>query len=247
MCEPATISSSRGPGEPPSSWCRPSPSSSPRTAASRPASCARSRRHPWPCASPRACHSISNSIYTDAHERSFKDSILHTPFDNILVLPADLVAETADSAVLAAGLQAQDTEGLGNNHLLLLVVRGGNTLEDLEALKGGGTAGGLVGDHAADGLVENAGGGAEMEGTCGQLESRGSQSNRSLDVRLTTAGGVVPGRLAKVGVVLDCVRLLAFCPIFPPHCTACPASQIIVPCCSYDFPLIATIQKSHPA
>lgn len=83
------------------------------------------------------------------------------------------MAETADGAVLAAGLQAQDTESLGNDHLLLLVVRGRDTLEDLEALKGGGTAGGLVGDHAADGLVEDPGGGAEVEGTCGQSESRG--------------------------------------------------------------------------
>ena len=97
----------------------------------------------------------------------------NVPLDNILVLPADLVAETADGAVLAAGLQSQDTEGLGNNHLLLLVVRGRDTLEDLEALKGGGTAGGLVGDHAADGLVENPGRGAEVEGTCARLELPG--------------------------------------------------------------------------
>lgn len=93
------------------------------------------------------------------------------PRDNILVLPADLVAETADSAVLAAGLEAEDAESLGNDHLLLLVVRGRNALEDLEALKGGGTAGGLVGDHATNGLVEDARGGAEVEGTCGQSES----------------------------------------------------------------------------
>ena len=98
---------------------------------------------------------------------------LNAPLDNILVLPADLVAEATDGAVLAAGLQSQDTEGLGNNHLLLLVVRGRDTLEDLEALKGGGTAGGLVGDHATDGLVEDPGRGAEVEGTCRQSESRG--------------------------------------------------------------------------
>lgn len=95
------------------------------------------------------------------------------PRNNVLVLPADLVAETTDGAVLATRLQSQDTEGLGNNHLLLLVVRGRDTLEDLEALKGGGTAGGLVGDHAADGLVEDAGGSAEVEGTCARLELPG--------------------------------------------------------------------------
>jgi hypothetical protein len=102
-----------------------------------------------------------------------RDPVFHAPLNNVLVLPANLVAETADGAVLAAGLQAQDTEGLGNNHLLLLVVRGRDTLEDLEALKGGGTAGGLVGNHAADGLVEDTRRGAEVEGTCGQSESRG--------------------------------------------------------------------------
>lgn len=85
--------------------------------------------------------------------------------DDVLVLPADLVAETADGAVLAAGLQAEDTESLGNDHLLLLVVGGRNTLKDLEALESGGTAGSLVGDHATDGLVEDAGGSAEVEGT----------------------------------------------------------------------------------
>ena len=76
------------------------------------------------------------------------------------------MAQAADGAVLAAGLQAENTEGLGDNHLLLLVVGGRDTLEDLEALKGGGTTGGLVGDHATDGLVEDSGGSAEVEGTC---------------------------------------------------------------------------------
>lgn len=95
-------------------------------------------------------------------------SLLQTG-NNILVLPANLVAQTADSAVLAAGLQAKNAEGLGNDHLLLLVVRGRDTLEDLEALKGGGTTGSLVGDHATDGLVEDSGGGTEVEGTYGRV------------------------------------------------------------------------------
>lgn len=85
------------------------------------------------------------------------------PLNNILVLPADLVAQTANSAVLAAGLQTQNTQSLGNDHLLLLVVWGRDTLEDLKALQGGGTTGSLVGDHAADGLVEDAGWSAEVE------------------------------------------------------------------------------------
>ena len=91
--------------------------------------------------------------------------LLLQAINDVLVAPANLVGQTADSAVLAAGLQPQDTQSLGNDHLLLLVVGGRDTLEDLEALKGSGTAGGLVGDHAADGLVEDARGGAEVEGT----------------------------------------------------------------------------------
>lgn len=103
--------------------------------------------------------------------------------NNILVLPANLVAQTADSAVLAAGLQTKNAEGLGNDHLLLLVVRGRDTLEDLETLKGGGTTGSLVGNHATDGLVEDSGGSTEVEGT--------------------TTGRVETGGLAEVGVVLE--------------------------------------------
>ena len=94
------------------------------------------------------------------------------------------MAETANSAVLAAGAEAQDTESLGNDNALLLVVGRGDTLEDLEALHGGGTAGGLVGNHAADSLVEDTGRSAEVEGT--------------------TASGVETSHLAEVGVVLDC-------------------------------------------
>lgn len=90
---------------------------------------------------------------------------MNAPLNNILVLPANLVAQTANSAVLAAGLQAQDTQSLGNNHLLLLVVWRRDTLENLKALKSSGTTGSLVGNHATDSLVEDAGRSAEVEGT----------------------------------------------------------------------------------
>ena len=82
------------------------------------------------------------------------------------------MAQAADGAVLATGLQTEDTEGLGNDHLLLLVVGGRDTLEDLEALKGGGTTGSLVGDHATDSLVEDSGGGAEVEGAWRKVSLR---------------------------------------------------------------------------
>lgn len=119
---------------------------------------------------------------------------LHIPRDNILVLPANLVAETADGAVLATGAQTQDTESLGNNNALLAVVGRGNTLEDLQALHGGGTTGSLVGNHAADSLVEDAGRSAEVEGT--------------------TASGVEASDLAEVGVVLDCSRQIELAVLF---------------------------------
>lgn len=90
---------------------------------------------------------------------------VYIPGNNVLVLPAELVSETTDSAVLAAGLQPEYPQSLGNNDALLLVVGSGNTLEGLQALHGGVTASGLVGNHAADGAPEHLGGGAEVEGT----------------------------------------------------------------------------------
>lgn len=103
--------------------------------------------------------------------------------NDVLVLPANLAGQTTDSAELAAGLETENTESLGNDDLLGLVVGRGDTLEDLEALESSGTTGGLVGDHATDSLVENSGGSAEVEGT--------------------TASGVVTGDLSEVGVVLE--------------------------------------------
>lgn len=99
------------------------------------------------------------------HSNGKKEPCVDIPGNDVLVLPADLVAETANGTVLATGLQSQDTESLGNDHLLLLIVGGRDTLEDLEALQSGGTAGGLVRNHTTDGLVEDSGGSAEVEGT----------------------------------------------------------------------------------
>lgn len=148
------------------------------------------------------------------------------PGNDVLVLPADLVGETANGAELAAGLQSQDTESLGDYHLLLLVVGRGNTLEDLEALKSGGTASSLVGDHATDGLVEDTRRGAEVEGTySGQVRHlnvlelsisarRQSRARMYMYVCwLTTASRVVTGHLAQVGVVLDYSHSSVLCSI----------------------------------
>jgi len=103
--------------------------------------------------------------------------------NDVLVLPANLVRQTTDSAELAAGLESENAESLGNDDLLGLVVGRGDTLEDLKALESSGTTGSLVRHHTTDGLVEDSGGSAEVEGT--------------------TAGGVVTGDLSEVGVVLE--------------------------------------------
>lgn len=93
------------------------------------------------------------------------------------------MAQTANGAVLAAGAEAEHTESLGNDDALLLVVRGRNTLKHLESLHRGGTTGGLVGNHATHGSVEDAGGSAEVEGT--------------------STSRVETGHLAKEGLILD--------------------------------------------
>jgi hypothetical protein len=170
-----TMSSSRKTREPVPSSCRPLRSSSPLIAVSRPASCARSRQYPSPCVAPPIYHKVS--ICTPSHERT------HAPRNNILVLPANLVAQPADGAVLATGLQSQDTQSLGDDHLLLLVVRGRDSLEDLQSLKSSSSTGGLVRDHAADSLVEDSGRGAEMEGAC----RKSASSDRA------SRGGMVRG------------------------------------------------------
>ena len=87
------------------------------------------------------------------------------PRNNILVRPSNLVAQSANGAVLAAGLQPQYPQRLGDNNALLLVVGSGDTLEGLQALESRFTAGGLVGNHAADGAPEHLGGSAEVEGS----------------------------------------------------------------------------------
>lgn len=104
--------------------------------------------------------------------------------DDLEMLVADLVTETADRSVFATGLQAQDAEGSGNDDALFVVVGRGDTLENLKTVQRSLAAGGLVADHAADSLVEDAAGGAEVEGASGLVE----------------AGG-----LAQVGVVFELV------------------------------------------
>jgi hypothetical protein len=109
--------------------------------------------------------------------------------NNVAVLPAELTAETADGAVLAAGLEAEDTEGLGNDHALLVVVGRGDTLEGLQAVHGSVTTLGLVRDHATDGAPEHLG--------------------RRTVVPWTTARRVETGLFAEESLVLHCAQCVS--------------------------------------
>jgi hypothetical protein len=75
------------------------------------------------------------------------------------------VRDTTNGGVLASGLQTKDTESIRDNHTLNTVIRRGDTFEKLDAVQGGGTTGGLVGNHTTDGLVQDAGRSTEMEST----------------------------------------------------------------------------------
>ena len=68
-----------------------------------------------------------------------------------------------DSAVLPTRFQPEHPQRFWYNEPLLAVVWGRDTLEELEAFEGGGTAGGLVRDHTTDRSVKDLRGRAVME------------------------------------------------------------------------------------
>jgi hypothetical protein len=73
-------------------------------------------------------------------------SLLLQSVDNVLVSPSDFVGDSLEGTELSSGLQSQDSESSGDDHLLELVLGGGNTLEELESGQGGGTSRALVGN-----------------------------------------------------------------------------------------------------
>ena len=80
-----------------------------------------------------------------------------------------LVTESAERAVLPAGLQSEDLQGGWDDHLLLLVIGRRNSLERLEQLQSVLPPLGLVRSHAADSPPEDLGGSPEVEGTTAGL------------------------------------------------------------------------------
>jgi len=89
--------------------------------------------------------------------------------DGGLVLPPDLVGETANGAVVAAGGESEDTEGLGADHSLGALQVLGDTLVALQSVEGVlGTVGVVtvvLGHHTTDGAEEHVRRGTVVEGT----------------------------------------------------------------------------------
>lgn len=106
---------------------------------------------------------VGSSLLTLIESLSVSLALLLQVGNHILVLPSDLIGDAAQSGELASGLQVNDTQGTGDNHTLGLVVWWGDSLEHLQAAQSCLSTSGLVGDHTAQGTVEDTGGGAEME------------------------------------------------------------------------------------
>ena len=73
------------------------------------------------------------------------------------------------SAHLPPWLQTEYPEGAGHHHPLLLVVRRGDPLKDLQALQCLSATLGLVGYHAADRPQEDLAGGPKVKGSTRRL------------------------------------------------------------------------------
>ncbi len=72
----------------------------------------------------------------------------------------------------ALGLEENDNKLHATRHIHVhvhLLVRGGHSLEDLEAVEGLSSTLGLVVDHSAYGTPEDAAGGTQMVGTTGRV------------------------------------------------------------------------------
>lgn len=81
------------------------------------------------------------------------------------VLPADGLGKTLQNGNLTHGLDAQDTESIGDDDALHSVVWGRNTLIGAETAQSLGSTIGLVGQHATDHTPEDASRGTVMERT----------------------------------------------------------------------------------
>jgi len=65
------------------------------------------------------------------------------------LLPAGEGSEVTKGAELTVVLESQNLESLGNDNSLLMVIREGDTLKNLEAAESGGTLWGFVVEHSS--------------------------------------------------------------------------------------------------
>ena len=75
--------------------------------------------------------------------------------NEFLALPTSLRSQITENAELSLWLQAESLSGLRDSHLLLLVIRSWDTVEDLQALKGSLTSGGLVWEQTTNSSPEH--------------------------------------------------------------------------------------------
>lgn len=85
--------------------------------------------------------------------------------DDGSVLPADFRGETTQNGVSSVGAESEGAEGVGHDEALNLVIRRGDTLEDLQAAESSHTLGSLVGEHTTDDSPEDLSGRTVVEGT----------------------------------------------------------------------------------
>jgi len=85
--------------------------------------------------------------------------------DDVLVLPSNLVGETAQNAEFAVRLEPKYSQSGGNDVSLPLVIRSGNSLVGAISLHGVLSTGQFVRQHPADGAVKDAAWGSMMEGS----------------------------------------------------------------------------------
>jgi len=84
--------------------------------------------------------------------------------DDVLVFPANLVGEPSKDAEFAVRLQSENAKRRGNHVSLSLIVRSRDALVGAVALHRVLSTGQLVGQHTADRLIQDPGGGPVMEG-----------------------------------------------------------------------------------
>ena len=88
------------------------------------------------------------------------------------MFPADGSGEVTEAGELAARGETEVGDGSGDNLALHLVEGVGDALVRGELLESSGTAGGLVGDHAANHAPQHAGGSAVVNGALGGVGQR---------------------------------------------------------------------------